>query len=90
MTASAHTSHTLRELATILEETAHAVETLGASLCSDYTLMEKHIDALQGLDLICQTIHQVSTVLKHDQTPHDFEHIRLETLRKRIEKAQAA
>ena len=87
MSASSHSTHTLRELATILDETAQAVEVLGASLCSDFALMEKHMGSLQGLDLICQTVRQVGLILCEEGTPDSFEHIHLESLRERLEEA---
>lgn len=89
MTVTAHTTHTLRELSVILEEAAEAVETLGETLCSDLDLMQAHMGSLQGLDLISQTVRQISVILCEEGAPNGFDHVRLESLRHRLEEADA-
>ena len=87
MSGPVHSSHTLRELAVILEEAAEAVEMLGEDLCGDLDLMQQHMSSLQGLDLISQTVRQISVILCEGGTPNGFDHVRLESLRHRLEEA---
>jgi hypothetical protein len=51
-------------LATMLRDTAHEVERLGASLCCDSHVAEAHINQLQGLDRIAQLLGGLAATIE--------------------------
>ncbi|RIV92873.1 hypothetical protein D2V17_01010 [Aurantiacibacter xanthus] len=71
-------------VAEILEELAGEVECLGESLCADPDVIVRHMDQLQGIDLIAQTARQLAMLVGSDNPAAALGDVRLEALRRRL------
>ncbi len=71
-------------MASILDELADDAEHLGASLCSDPQITANHMVKLQSIDLLAQTLRQLSEVLAADTPISAADNIRLDDLRSRL------
>ena len=71
-------------VAEILEELASEVECLGESLCADPDVIVRHMDQLQGIDLIAQTARQLGMLVGSDNPTAALDDVRLEALRHRL------
>lgn len=78
---------THRQIATVLEELAVEVETLGGALCTDPAVVMRHIDTLQAIDLIAQKQRSLAALLGADSPDSGIEHIAIDTLRERMRRA---
>lgn len=81
-------SHRLRaQIANELECMREEIERLGAILCSDPALVERHVSALQALDMLGQQQLALAAILR-SENPHDaIGGTPLERLRVRLEQA---
>ena len=71
-------------VAEILEELAGEVECLGESLCADPDVIVRHMDQLQGIDLIAQTARQLGMLVGSGNPTAALDDVRLEALRHRL------
>ncbi len=81
-------SHRLR--AQIADERSGAreeIERLGAILCSDPALVERHVSALQALDMLGQQQLALAAILRADDPQAAIGDTPLERLRVRLESA---
>lgn len=53
----------LNAVATRLQDVAREAEALGAQICDDAAVVERHGPSLQGIDRISQTLTQIADVL---------------------------
>ena len=75
---------THRQIAMVLEELAHDVEALGASLCGDIEVAIRHMDSLQAVDLIAQKQRSLAKLLNAECLETEVERLGLDILRDRM------
>ena len=75
---------THRQIAVVLEELAQDVEALGAKLCTDMDIAMRHMDSLQGIDLIAQKQRSLAALLEADCPMEQVEKIAIDVLRERM------
>lgn len=66
---TAHSPELLKAAALALEKMAGQAEALGAVLCSDPDVVERHLTSLQVIDQISQHLDQIAHVMAADD-PH--------------------
>lgn len=74
----------IQRAAAILGELGHEIERLGAELCSDPAIVERHLTALQTIDLIAQQQHAIATLLRADCVATGINDIGMEHLKHRL------
>ena len=75
------------QIADELECAREEIERLGAILCSDPALVERHISALQALDMLGQQQLALAAILRADDPQVAIGNTPLERLRRRLEQA---
>ncbi len=75
---------TIQRAAAILAELGHEIERLGAELCADPAFVERHLTALQSIDLIAQQQHAIAALLQADCAVSGVERIGLQDLQHRL------
>lgn len=75
---------TIQRAAAILAELGHEIERLGAELCADPAFAQRHINALQSIDLIAQQQHAIAALLQADCAASGVERIGLSELQDRL------
>lgn len=75
------------QIADELECAREEIERLGAILCSDPALVERHVSALQALDMLGQQQLALAAILRADDPQAAIGETPLETLRIRLERA---
>ncbi|WP_420381466.1 hypothetical protein [Novosphingobium sp.] len=75
---------THRQIAVVLEELSHDIETLGTMLCSDMDLAMRHVAALQAFDMIAQKQRSLAILLDAESPEAHVEQIAIDTLRDRM------
>lgn len=80
---AAHTA-TIQRAASILAELGHEIETLGAELSADPAFAQRHLSALQSIDLIAQQQHAIAALLQADCAASGVERITLDGLQQRL------
>ena len=71
-------------VAKILNELSGEIEELGAALCGDPALAERHMTALQAIDLIAQKQRWLAEWLRADCSTSAANAIGIETLKQRL------
>jgi hypothetical protein len=84
MSTDAHVAAHLLTVSDILKELASEIEELGMQLCIDPEIMQRHIGALQSIDLIAQKQRWLSTLLRADCPVAAAGAIDVEALRQRF------
>lgn len=70
--------------ADILDELADDIEAIGARLCTDMAIAQRHAVQLQGMDLQAQTARCLAQVLRSDCPATAVAAISLEALQERL------
>ena len=81
--AGASPGHLL-EIAEVLLELSGEIEGLGAQLCTDPTVMLRHLAPLQAIDLIAQKQRWLATLLRDDCPVSAVNSISVDALRDRL------
>ena len=89
MSTDAHVSAHLLTVSDILGELAKEIEELGVLLCVDPVMMQKHVSALQSIDLIAQKQRWLATLLRADCPVAAASTIDVEALRARFASTSA-
>lgn len=74
----------IQRAAVVLAELSHEIERLGAELCADPEFVERHITALQAIDLIAQQQHAIAELLQAECPVSGIEQIGVEGLQERL------
>ncbi len=74
----------IQRAAAILAELGHEIERLGAELCADPAFVERHLTALQSIDLIAQQQHAIAALLQADSAASGVERIGMDKLQERL------
>lgn len=74
----------IQRAAAILAELGHEIERLGAELCADPAFVERHLTALQSIDLIAQQQHAIAALLQADSAASGVERIGMDKLQQRL------
>lgn len=75
---------TIQRAAAILSELGSEIERLGAELCGDPAFVERHLTALQSIDLIAQQQHAIAALLQADCAANGVERVGLHDLQQRL------
>jgi hypothetical protein len=78
------------QIARILDELGAEIEVLGAKLCADSEFCDRHIAALQAIDLIAQHQRWLAELLRADCHDTAVEHIGVEALQARFRLEQSS
>lgn len=76
--------HGERQIASILEDLSAEIEALGAALCADPHLSNRHCETLQAIDRVAQNQRWLAQVLRADCRTTAAEQIGVEALRYRL------
>lgn len=71
----------LNAVASYLQDIAREAEALGAQICDDASVVERHGESLQGIDRISQTLTQIAHVLTAEDPAATVESLSLGDLR---------
>lgn len=74
----------IHRAAAILAELGHEIERLGAELCADPAFVERHLTALQSIDLIAQQQHAIAALLQADCAVSGVERIGMHALQQKL------
>ena len=74
----------IQRAAAILAELGHEIERLGAELGADPAFVERHLTALQSIDLIAQQQHAIAALLQADSAASGVERIGMDKLQERL------
>lgn len=80
----------LAAVADVLDELAADIELLGAVLCADPVLVDRHMQELQAIDLITQKQRSLGMLLRADCPVSALSSIGLEDLKKRLQQLATA
>jgi hypothetical protein len=76
-------------IADALGELSDEVEAMGAVLCADLDIATRHLDQLQAIDRIGQSLREISRVLAANDPDAAIGDIGLGELHERLERASA-
>lgn len=68
----------------VLDELATDIERIGAGLCCDTDIIERHAVQLQGIDVLAQTARNLAEVLRSDCATTAISNVSLESLKMRL------
>lgn len=80
----------LQALAQTLGDLAIETEGFGVVLCSDADIAARHLDQLQKIDRIAQSLREVQRILETTNPEAAVDDVRLGELRSYLEQARAA
>ena len=73
-----------------LQSLALDAEKLGERLCSDPEIIERHLDGLQGIDRLSQSLGQLAAVLSADDPQQAVSQVGMADLQEHLQKSSAA
>lgn len=74
----------LRAIAGVLSQLAVDSEAMGEKLCADANVVERHIDRLQDIDRITQSLRELSTLIVAQDVSRAIADIRLGDLQRQL------
>lgn len=77
-------SMALQAAADVLAEVSAELEQLGARLCADPAIVQRHMEQLQAIDLIAQKQRSLASVLRAECAANAIDAIGVEELRSRL------
>lgn len=76
--------------ASALDTLSHEVEGMGVELCADPDIALRHLDQLQGIDRVAQSLAQLAQVLRAPRPEAAIDEVRMGDLQARLREAHNA
>lgn len=73
-----------------LDALSHEVEGMGVELCADPDIALRHLDQLQAIDRVAQSLAQLALVLRAPRPEAAIDNVRMGDLQARLREAQNA